>query len=402
VTRWIFLADMDSFYSSVHQAENPSLKGKQVVVTGDPEQRRGIVLAASYEAKKYGIKTGMLLGEAKRLAPHAVYIKAQHDLYIQYSLRILDIMRQFTPLVEPFSIDEAFLDVTGCEKLFGPPVMIAKKLKKRIREEAGVPCSVGISTNKLLAKMAAGMEKPDGLTVLLPEDVTTRLWPLPVRELFGVGPRIERRLLRLGIRTIGDLARCPAEILLKQFGKYGITLYRWANGIDRSPVDPNSLDVVKGMSNSYTLPRDCAGDEIKIAVIDLCETVAMRVRKEGYVGRRVGLTLRDTDLIFYHWSRTLPEFTDLTEDVIDAALELLNANWPLWKPVRLVGVSFNGLVKKKWEQPDIFGKKERLRRLAHVCDELKERYGEKVLVRGLLLQKTLTKKKTDNCWTHRY
>jgi len=206
-------------------------------------------------------------------------------------------------------------------------------------------------------------------------------------NLFAHGGSILLTINRLGIRTIGDLARCPAEILLKQFGKYGITLYRWANGIDHSPVNPNSLDVVKGISNSYTLPRDCAGDEIKIAVIDLCETVAMRVRKGGYVGRRVGLTLRDMDLIFYHWTRTLPEYTDLTEDVIDVALDLLNANWPLWKPVRLVGVSFNGLVKKKWEQTDMFEEKERLRRLTHVCDDLKEQYGEKVLMRGVLLQK---------------
>ncbi|KUK10116.1 MAG: DNA polymerase IV [Clostridia bacterium 41_269] len=387
VNRWIILADMNSFFASVHQAEDISLRGRPVIVTGDPDKRRGIVLTASYEAKKYGVKTGMLIWEAKKLVPDAVFIKAEHDKYLQYSMRILKIMRDFTPLVEPFSIDEAFMDVTGCEDLFGSPMEIAKKLKDRIKNEVGVMCSVGISTNKLLAKMAAELEKPDGLTMLLPEEVPHRLWPLPAGELFGVGPRIERRLDRLGIKTIGDIAKCPVEILKREFGAVGAALHMAAKGIDCSPVNPESLNVLKGVSNRYTLPKDCRGEEIKVAVVDLCEKVVRRARKGGYVGKCVGLTLRDTDLFYYHWTKRLPEYTDITEDVIDTALELLYSHWLLEKPVRLVGVSFTELVKKKWEQPDIFGRKKRLGQLARTCDFLKDRYGENSVQRAVLLEK---------------
>jgi DNA polymerase-4 len=209
--RTIFLADMNAFFASVHQALDPALKDKPVIVGGDPAKRHGIVLAASYEAKAKGIKTGMTVGEAKKLCSQAVFIKPQHHLYLQFFTCILRIMRRFTPLVEPFSIDEAFLDLTGCQKLFGSPVDAALALKKRIREEVGVTCSVGIGSNKLLAKMAAGLQKPDGLTVLNYEDVPARLWPLPVRELFGVGPKYERHLKLFNIQTIGDLARFPVK-----------------------------------------------------------------------------------------------------------------------------------------------------------------------------------------------
>jgi Nucleotidyltransferase/DNA polymerase involved in DNA repair len=205
--RTVLLADMDAFFASVEQAHNPALRGKPVIVCGDPEKRHGIVLAASYEAKRCGVKTAMLVGEARRLCPEAVFVLPRMATYVQISNAILAMMKEITPLVEPFSIDEAFLELPDATDLVRDGVETARRLKDRIRREIGVSCSIGVGPNKLLAKMAAGLEKPDGLTVLTPDDVPTRLWPLPVRELFGVGPRMERHFYRMGIRTIGHLAQ---------------------------------------------------------------------------------------------------------------------------------------------------------------------------------------------------
>ncbi len=372
----ILLVDMNSFYASVHQAIEPSLRGRPVIVAGNPENRHGIVLAASYEAKKFGVKTGMPKWEARMICPDAIFILPRHDLYLSFSARILQIMKDFTPLVEPFSIDEAFLDVTGCGHLFGDSVQIARQIKKRIRQEVGVLCSVGIGPNKLLAKMAAELQKPDGLTVITRDEIPLKLWPLPVKELFGVGSRTERKLNNLGIFTIGDLARCPVDILVRRFGVTGKVLYLSANGIDYSPVDPHSLDVVKSIGKQLTLSRDYQGhDEIKVAILDLSERVGYRVRQGGYVGKTVSLTLRDTNLLFYSWSSSLREYTDLTEDIYRVAVRLLKDNWPEHKKVRLVGIALSKLVKKEVEQADVFGEKDKKRRLNRVCDEIRQRFG---------------------------
>lgn len=384
--RCILLADMNSFFASVHQAIDPRLRGKPVVVAGDPAKRHGIVLAASYEAKKYGIKTGMVLGEARRLLPDAVYLPPSYDLYVDFSLRILKIMKDFTPLVEPFSIDEAFLDVTGCEHLWGDGVTIARRLKERIREEVGVLCSVGVAPNKLLAKMAAELEKPDGLTVLTREDVPVRLWPLPVRELFGVGPRIEAKLLAMNIRTIGDLARCPVKLLEKKFGVVGRVLYLSAHGIDPSPVDPGSLEEMKSVGNRITLPRDYHTlEEMKAVLLLLAEEVARRARRKGYGGRTVTLTLRSPDFVTHSWSRTLPWPTDLAEDIYAAAVALFQDHWPSWRGVRMVGITLGNLQPLTCWQRELWSNRERLRQLARTCDRLREKYGPAAVRRARVM-----------------
>ena len=386
--RTIFLADMNAFYASVHQALDPALKGRPVIVGGDPQKRHGVVLAASYEAKAKGVKTGMTVYEAERLCPEGVFFKPQHHLYLSFSVRILNIMRGFTPLVEPFSIDEAFLDVTGCEKLFGPPVEIAKKLKKRIREETGVACSIGVGPNKLLAKMAAGLQKPDGLTVLDFKDVPSRLWPLPVRELFGVGPRYEHHLKLFNIHTIGDLARFPVKILKKRFGVYGEVLWRCANGIDESPVDPDSLERVKSVGHQITLPRDYrTHEEIRVVILELSDLVAERARSGGYAGRVVALSLKDAHFAWLSRMKTLPERTDLARDIYRAAGELLERHWPDGWPVRMVGVSLGGFIPVKMEQPTLFGEREKIRRSERACDRIRSRFGERSVFRAASLTK---------------
>jgi len=383
--RNILLADMNAFFASVHQALDPALRGRPVVVAGDPAERRGVVLAASYEAKTRGVKTGMTVGEAVSVCPEGVLIKPAYHLYVHFSSRILRIMRDFTPLVEPFSIDEAFLDVTGCRRILGPPVEIARRLKERIRNEVGVTCSVGIGPNKLLAKMAAGLQKPDGLTVLEEKDVPVRLWPLPVRELFGVGRRYEEHLRKLNIHTIGDLAAFPREILKRRFGANGEVLWLCAHGIDYSPVDPHSLETMKSMGRQITLPRDCRGGEIRVVIRELADRVARRVRAGGYVGKTVVLSLKDADFAWLSRRRTLPAYTDLSAEIYRAAVELLDGHWPAGWPVRLVGLALDNLIPLKQEQLTLFGERERMQRLEWSCDRIKDRYGERAIFRAVSL-----------------
>ncbi|NSW82769.1 MAG: DNA polymerase IV [Syntrophothermus sp.] len=382
MARSILLCDLNAFFASVHQSLEPELKGKPVIVTGDPDKRRGIVIAASYEAKKYGVKTGMLVSEAKGACPQGIFRVSDYPKYVQYSTRVLAIFREFTPLVEPFSIDEAFLDVTGCEKLFGPPVEIARKIKQQIREELDITCSIGIAPNKLLAKMAAELQKPDGLTVLTMEDVPTKLWPLPVRELFGVGPRYERHLKNMGITTIGTLARTSKEKLHRRFGMYGEILWYCANGIDHSPVDPNTLDEYKNMGNQITLPRDYVGEEVLVPLLELSEYVAARAREHGYKGRTVAITLRDSNLAFLRRVKTLPHYTDLAADIYEAAVYLWRKHWsPGWR-VRMVGVGLGELRKEAPDQLQLFVDREKVRRLEEACDRINCRWGKGTIMRA--------------------
>ncbi|MDR9757708.1 MAG: DNA polymerase IV [Thermacetogeniaceae bacterium] len=386
MNRAILLADMNSFFASVHQALDPELQGKPVIVAGDPEKRHGIVLTASFEAKKRGIRTGMGVWEARQRCPEGIFIKPQYHLYVDFSSRVLQIMGDFTPLVEPFSIDEAFMDVTGSQKLFGSPVEIAKQLKERIRREIGITCSIGVGPNKLLAKMAAGLQKPDGLTVMTRENIPRLLWPLPVRELFGVGHRYEQHLHKLNIHTIGDLAGYPAAILKKKFGLYGETLWLSANGIDSSPVDPDSLNRVKSIGQQITLPRDYKGNEIKVVILELADLVAHRVRAGGYLGRTVSLTLKDTNFCWLSRMQTLKRPTDLAADISAAAFDLLQKHWsPRW-PVRMVGVSLANLFPSQLEQAELFGNREKLRGIEKACDQVRERYGRTAVFRAVSLK----------------
>ncbi|BCV21336.1 DNA polymerase IV [Moorella sp. Hama-1] len=383
----ILLCDANSFFASVHQALDPALRGRPVIVAGQETARHGIVLAASYEAKLgYGIKTGMTAREARSLCPDGIFIPPRHDLYIEFSTRILRIMRDFTPLVEPFSIDEAWLDVRGCCDLHGSPLAIARRLKQRIRDEVGITTSVGLGPSKLLAKMAAAMQKPDGLTVLDYPDVPAKMWPLPVKELFGIGPRMEAHLAKLGIHTIGDLARFPVEVLARRFGVVGRILHQCAHGLDASPVDPHSLDAVKSIGHQITLPRDYRGyAEIEVVLLELAELVARRVRLGRYLGRTVSISLKDTEFNWLGRSYTLPCYTDTAAAIYTAARGLLHNHWPAGRAVRLVGVSLAGLVPATVRQEDLFGRIERQARLDRVCDQLKNRFGERVIHRAVSL-----------------
>ncbi|MCF8012172.1 MAG: DNA polymerase IV [Clostridiales bacterium] len=387
--RKILLADMNSFFASCHQAASPDLKDEKVIVAGDPQKRSGIVLAASYPAKAKGVKTGMPLWEAKQLCPEGYYFKPDYQMYVDFSAAILRVMREITDLIEPFSIDEAFLDVTGVTRLWGPAEEIAGMLKERINSENGVMCSVGIGPNKLIAKMAAGVEKPDGLTVLNSRDDFKKVfWPRPVRDLFGVGPRYERHLKNFNVHTIGELADFPVDILKKRWGKNGEMLHYLANGIDNSPVVPGSLDEHKSIGNQKTLSKDYYGlENIKVPLLELCEEVGRRVRQEKYTGRTITLTLRDKWLQFFSASESISEYTDLTEEIYNVACRILHRRWNEERAVRLVGVTLGNLIKKGFFQGDIFGERERLYNIDRTCDVIKDRFGENAVMRGVSLTK---------------
>ncbi len=380
----IMLIDMNSFFASVHQALDPALRGKPVVVCGDPDKRHGIVLAASYEAKKYGVKTTMPKWEAEKLVPDGIYLRPDHKRYLEFSKRIMNIIRDFSPLVEQFSIDEAFVDMAGshCDI-----VETAKMIKKRIWEEVGVLCSVGIGPNKVVAKMAAELEKPDGLTLITKSEVPARLWPLPVKKLFGVGGSTQKKLNSLGIYTIGDLAGFPPDILERKLGAPGRALHVSANGESCSSVNPNSHDDLKSIGNQFTLSRDYKGPEIKKAIMEIAEKVGHRVRQGRYMCKTVTLILRETDFTNRTWSHTLSEYTDISEEICSTAVRLFKSNWPQDKKVRLIGVSVSNLVPKRYEQVDLFNEKEKLRKLDNACDQIKKRFGYNSIVRGVSLNK---------------
>ncbi len=384
--RIVLLADMNAFYASVEQALNPSLRNRPIIVCGDPSRRHGIVLAASYEAKEYGVETGMAVFEAKRLCPPAELVPPRMGTYLRISAHIVDILSQFSPLVEPFSVDEAFVELTGCEKLFGEGIEAARRIKERILRETGIRCSIGVGPNKLLAKMAAEMEKPNGLTLLTEEDVPKRLWPLPVIRLFGVGPRISQHLKRMGIRTIGDLAHTDPALLQRRFGIIGRVLHLSAWGIDSSPVDPRSLDQNRSIGHQFTLPRDYTEEsDLRTVLRELAEEVAGRARGGGYRGRTVSLTLRNFDFGSIHRSLTLPEPTNIGRRIFEGAEVLLRHYWD-HRPIRAIGITLSNLSSDRVMQLDLFGKREREQRLAKAIDTIRDRFGPT----SILLARSLT------------
>jgi len=379
----IFLADMNAFYASVTQVLEPKLQGQPLLIAGDPEKRHGIILAASYEAKKMGIKTGMPIWEAKACCPQAILRPPNFPAFLDFSNRIMLLLRNYSPLVEPYSIDEAFIDMTGTESLWATPLLAAQAMKKQIKKEIGVLCSIGIGPCKVLAKMAADLQKPDGLTVLTRADLPERLWPLPIGELFGVGRRMKQHLHNMGIRTIGDLAQTPEELLTQRFGINGTRLHGYAHGKDPSPVVPHSRDTVKSIGHQITLPRDYLKiEEIKVVLLELAEAISRRARSESYQGKTVSLFVRGDDFDNLRRSSTLPEPTAYPLPIYNLALRLLERWWPKDKPIRLLGISLSNLIYSKEQQLTLFEQEENL---YTTIDQIKNKFGEKSLLRGSFL-----------------
>ncbi len=379
--------DMNAFYASCEQSVETKYKARPLAVAGNPEMRHGIVLTASYDARKFGVKTGMPLWQAKKLCPDIIFTPPDYDLYIHMSHKIMEILTNYSPLVEQFSIDEAWVDITGTEHLWGPPSKAAERIQERIGNQLDLPCSVGMSDNKLLAKIASDIKKPNGITELRADDVETVLWPMPVENLIGVGRNIKESLNRCGIYTIGDLARTPYKFLINMFGKNGHYLYMFAHGVDKTPVRPN-YENTKSFGNSITLPYDYRNrDEIKKVILFLTEEVCGRMRNKGFTAGRVSLTLKDHTFSSRTHSMTLQDHRYSTEDVFDAVMILFDRFWEK-EHIRLVGVSVSKL--------DIYDYATQLSFLDNVdrakkenvniaIDKIRNKYGMNAIQRASLL-----------------
>ena len=315
----IIHCDMDAFYASVEERERPELVGKPVIVGGTPE-KRGVVSAANYVARQYGVHSAMPAVTARRLCLHGIYLPPRIDYYAEVSRQIRDVFERFTPLVEPLSLDEAFLDVTGSEGLFGPAVEIGRKIKQAIRQELRLVASVGVAPNKFLAKIASDLKKPDALVVVEPDKVQEFLDPLPVERLWGVGKQSSKVFQRLGIRTIGQLRQWPLDVLQARFGTSGEHLWNLAHGLDDRAVVPERE--AKSISHETTFERDIADmDVLRAWLVDLTEQVGCRLRRHGLRGQTVQLKVRFADFSLITRSCTLPEPTNITRDLWRAADE---------------------------------------------------------------------------------
>ncbi len=332
--------DMDAFFASVEQLDNPAYQGRCLIVGGTSS--RGVVAAASYEARRFGVRSAMPLFQARKLCPQAVLVRPRKGRYKEVSVRIMALLETFTPLVEPVSIDEAFLDVTGCRRIYGPPEEIARRIKAAVREQVALTCSVGVAPVKFLAKIASDMDKPDGLTVIRPEEVPALIDRLPLSRVPGVGPAALERLAPLGIRTLGDIKRLNEAQLLRRLGKFGLRLAALARGEDRSPVTPAGDP--KSISAEQTLAEDTA-NRADLAALLLAQAaeVARQLRRKEFRARTVVLKLKHDDFRQVTRSRTLESPTQSATTIHQAAVGLL-AEYRLARPVRLVGVGAAGLV----------------------------------------------------------
>ena len=350
--RRILHVDLDCFFVSVERLLDPSLVGKPVLVGGDP-QARGVVASASYEARAFGVRSAMPMAQALRLCPEAVVIRWRHTLYRQYSRRVMALLREITPRLEPISIDEAYLDVTAMGQEWSAAVEIAREAQRRIRDELGLPSSWGVATNKLVAKIASNQGKPEGLVVVPPGSERDFLAPLPVEALWGVGPVTAARLRQMGASTIGELARIPPGVLQQAFGVRGLELAQRARGIDHRPVVTRRRR--KSVSQENTFPVDVSDREVLIEEIrHQSQEVARSLQKHGQRARTITLKLRWPDFSTITRSRTLPAATDAADLIASVATELFDATWQRGKRVRLVGVRASNLLDSEVVQLDLF------------------------------------------------
>ena len=380
--------DMDAFYASVEVLDDPALKGRPLIVGGLGS--RGVVSTASYEARKFGVHSAMPITTARRLCPNGIYIQPRHWRYKELSDQIMDIFRRYTPLVEPLSLDEAFLDVTGSQRLFGPAEEIARRIKTEVRAETGLTVTAGVATQKHLAKIASGMNKPDGLTIIPPGQELDFLWPLPISDLWGVGQVMQKKLAALGLSTVGQLAKMERGFLEKRFGQSGGHLWELANGIDERSVvpeyTPKSIGSEETFSENLTHP-----DQIKAGLLSQTLTAVGRMRKKGFKARTVTVKFRDGNFQTKTRACGLAKATDLRDDIYKVVLEVYEREADSLGPMRLLGVSLSRLVpadeeiqeqppeqRSLFDQPDaakIPEGQEKKQKLNQALDQLTGRFG---------------------------
>lgn len=388
--RAILHIDMNSCYASIECLHHPEIRHLPVAVGGDVEARHGIILAKNELAKRAGVKTGEALWQAKQKCPDLVIVPPHYQLYLRFSRMARAIYAEYTDLIEPFGLDEAWIDVTG-SGVFGDAVEIAETIRNRVKFELGITVSIGVSFNKIFAKLGSDYKKPDAVTVFGKDDYREKVWALPVEELLYVGPATTRKLRARGVTTIGDLARTDQSLLNSWLGKMGYVLHAFANGNDPSPVAPLGEEaIIKSIGNSTTTPRDLTCEEdVNIIFYVLAESVAARMRENGFRAKTVQISLRDTDLFSFERQCKLESPSCLASELHDAGMRLLRDHYRFRKPLRSVGIRGMDLVPIQtamqlnfFEDPV---RREKRERLEVAVDELRRRFGHAAVSRAVTM-----------------
>ena len=387
--RTILHCDCNGFYAGVECVQNPKLKTVPMAVGGDEESRHGIILAKNEIAKKFGIQTAETIWQAKRKCPNLVIVRPHHDLYSQYSKRVMDIYKEYSDYVEPFGLDEAWLDVTASKRLFGDGVKIANELRKRVREQTGLTISVGVSFCKVFAKLGSDYKKPDATTVFSKDNWKLFIHPLSVRDLLFVGKKTGDELERIGIKTIGQLASLDEHILTEHFGKAGIMLSRYARGLDNEPVKSiYEKNEVKSVGNGITFRKDLLGEEeIRGGVYALSDSIASRMRKKGLKCTTVQVMIKDPKFKTISRQQKLEFPTYTSRDIREAAMAIVKRSWNMKLPIRMLSVTGTNLVSedKVFSQMSLFGDHEeekKIEKFEKTVDNLKARFGSVVSLGG--------------------
>lgn len=388
--RVILHSDINACYAAIEHLHRPELNGKPLAVGGDPEARHGIVLTADYIAKKYGVKTGMALWQAKQVCPELNIVSPRMDLYLRFSRMAHEIYGEYTDLQEPYGVDESWLDVTASSSLKGDGYKIAKEISNRMKLELGITVSIGVSFNKIFAKLGSDYKKPDAITTMYEDEFKSKAWALPVSDLLYVGRSTNQKLARFGIKTIGDLAQTDEHLLMSQLGKMGGILWAFANGYDDSPVKMEHTHApIKSIGNSTTTPRDLENDEdVKIVLYILAESVAARLRDNGFKCRVVEISVRDNELYSFTRQHKIDHATNITGEIATEAYRIFKENYNWRKPIRSVGVRGADLVNDNyWEQIDLFSsveQREKQMKLDDAVDTIRRRFGFYSVQRGIM------------------
>jgi DNA polymerase IV len=389
--RVILHSDMNNFYASVECLFNPAIREKPVAVCGDPTARHGIVLAKNYHAKKFGIITGEAIWQAKQKCPGLVVVRPDYPKYLKFARQVREIYADYTDQIEPFGLDEAWMDVTASATLYGDGQKIADEIRRRVRDELGLTGSVGVADNKIFAKLGSDMKKPDATTVITRQNYRETVWRLPVGDLLYVGRSTRSRLYLYNIMTIGDLASCDRSLLHANMGKWGETLWTFANGLDESPVMRlGEESLIKSIGNSTTTPRDLVCDQdVVMTICVLAESVAERLRDHGLKCRTVQVHVRDNELTVFERQAKLPRPSQLSSEIAKLSMELFRDNYGWAKPVRSLGVRGTDLVSASGDKqlsflPDDVREEQRIR-LESTVDKIRERFGHFSIQRALML-----------------
>ena len=387
--RIILHSDINSCFANVECLYNPELRGKPVSVCGSIEERHGIILASTTEAKRFGVKTGEAIWQAKQKCPDLITITPNYDRYVKFSKMSREIYSDYTDRVEPFGLDEAFLDVTGNPKAVGDGYEIANEIRKRIKFELGVTVSVGVSFNKIFAKLGSDMKKPDAVTTITRNNYRRKVWSLPVGDLLYVGNATRKKLHALGVYTIGELANAKESVLKKHLGKMGTILYSFANGYDRTPVALyGESNIIKSVSNGTTPPRDMKDmQDARIILMMLSESVAERLREHGFSAGVVYINFRDTSLNHFQKQIKLNRPTSVSTDILNIATELLRQSWSFSVPLRSITVGASDLCPKNSPLQISMFTDERKRikqeKLEIAIDEVRRRFGHYSIMRAV-------------------